>query len=188
MFKPKRLVTASLLIIALLLGTGVSNSSGTKYVGTEHDVKAAFVYHFTKFVQWHDTKQKREDDQELKIGVIADDDMLSALMALDGKKSQKKIIRIIPIKNLSKKELPDDISILFIQKGFGQDDGFIIPWAIERHILTISDEPDAVKKGIIIELYKSGRKIRFDINFKVAQKSQIELSSRLLSLARRVLK
>ena len=53
-------------------------------------------------------------------------------------------------------------------------------------ILTISDEPDFVSRGGIIGLVTEGRRIRFDINLGTAREAQLQISSRLLQLARRV--
>jgi hypothetical protein len=58
----------------------------------------------------------------------------------------------------------------------------------QRHILVVADGKDAVSKGAAICLYKRQNRIRFDINIKAAKDSGVELSSRLLSLAVRVIR
>ena len=53
-------------------------------------------------------------------------------------------------------------------------------------VLTISDEEDFIDAGGVIGLVTEGRRIRFDINLGRARDVELQISSRLLQLARRV--
>ncbi len=167
------LTLTGVLILSLLV---------TKAIGVkESDLKAAFLYQFTKFVDWPDDNNT---SSELIIGVIAVGEFLDAIKLLDGKKSQKRPIRI---KKISK--FPDSgrLDVLFIQGCFVNDIDDVIQSAIKAHILTVCDQRDGIDKGFIISLFNEGSKIKFNINLKVAQKSSIRLSSRLLRLAKKVI-
>ncbi len=145
-------------------------------VTSECELKTAYVYQFTKYVNWPEVKK---DKKELIIGVIANENMVEALSRLNGRLSQG--MRIV-VRSIT--ETPDlgDIDILYLEKGYLTDDDLIIE-AVKNHILTISDEKDAITKGVIIELFRANSRLRFNINLKIADKSNLRLSSRLLSLA-----
>ena len=167
-------------------------SSASKYIASECELKAAFLYQFTKFVNWPtsdgDSEVNNISDNatdKLVIGVMAYGDMLNALMALDGKKSQD---RVIVIKQLDDIPEDDNINVVFLQKDYPCDKEELVDYAIKNHILTISDEADALEEGIIIVIYQIDSRIRFDINLKIAKKSKLVLSSKLLRLARRVVR
>ena len=143
---------------------------------SECELKTAYIYQFTKYVNWPKIKK---DKKQLIIGVIANEDMVQALSRLNGRLSQgmKIVVRSITLpKNLG------DIDILYLEKGYLTDDNLIIE-AVKNHVLTISDEEDATHKGVIIGLFRSDSRLRFNINLKIADKSSLKLSSRLLSLA-----
>ncbi len=165
----------------------ISISSASKYVGSESNIKAAFLYHFTKFVNW---PENTNDNNQLLVGVMASGEMLEAIMALDGKKSLNKVIKIKKIDKICSedKDFLKDIKIIFLQANFPCNRDELIDFAIKNHILTVSDEKDLITEGIVISLYKVDTKIRFDINLKIAQKSQLVISSKLLRLARRVVR
>ncbi len=150
-------------------------------VSSESELKTAFVYQFTKYVRWPVSKRH---DKRLVIGVAADDEMVDAISRLDGMTSQGMVIVVIPIKDVSDLK---DVDFLYLGKGHIADEN-IIEKAIKHHILTISDEDDATQKGVIIGLYKADSRLRFNINLKVATKSNLKLSSRLLKLAGNLIK
>ena len=143
---------------------------------SECELKTAYVYQFTKYVNWPKVKKNKK---ELIIGIIASEDMIQALSRLNGKLSQGMKIVIRPI---TKDSSLSDIDILYLEKGY-LTDNLVILQAIKNHILTISDEKDAITKGVIIELFRANSRLRFNINLKMADKSSLKLSCKLLSLA-----
>ncbi len=150
-------------------------------VSSESELKTAFVYQFTKYVSWPVSKRH---DKRLVIGVAADDEMVDALSRLDGMTSQGMVIVVVPVMDGSNLK---DMDLLYLGKGHIAHEN-IIEKAIEHHILTISDEDDAIQKGVIIGLYKADSRLRFNINLKIATQSNLKLSSRLLKLAGNLIK
>jgi len=150
-------------------------------VSSEFELKTAFVFQFTKYVKWPESKRH---DKRLVVAVAADDEMVDALSRLDGRTSQGRTIVVIPVDDASKLK---DVDLLYLGKGYIAD-GDIIKKAIKYHILTISDENDAIQKGIIIGLYMADSRLRFNINLRVATQSELNLSSRLLKLAGSLIK
>jgi len=58
----------------------------------------------------------------------------------------------------------------------------------KKHILTISDVDSFIEVGGIVQFVTVGRKIKFKINNKSAQKAGIKISSKLLRLAIKVVR
>ena len=58
----------------------------------------------------------------------------------------------------------------------------------QKHILTIAEGPDAPDRGIIIGLYTKNNRVKFAINLKKALESRLVISSRLLKLAKHVIR
>jgi hypothetical protein len=52
-----------------------------------------------------------------------------------------------------------------------------------RHVLTVSDAPDFIKRGGLVRFIKENNKIRFQINQDAAKENDISISSKLLRLA-----
>ncbi len=169
----------SLLILFLILFS--SNAPAYEsLVTSEDELKTAFIYQFTKYVKWPDSKKNK---QEVVIGVIANDDTFKAISRLNGRLSQGARITVVPVKDISQLK---NIDILYLEKGHIADD--IISEAVKHHILTISDEEDATDKGVIITLFMADSRLRFNINLKVAKQSHLKFSSRLLSLANTIIR
>ncbi len=145
-------------------------------VTSENELKTAFVYQFSKYVSWPKSAKNRK---KIVLGVAADDDMLEAISRLDGRLSHGMTIVVVPVDGSSDLK---NVDMLYLGKRHKADKD-IIDHAIKYHILTISDEDDAIQRGIIIGLYKADSRLRFKINLKVATKSNLKLSSRLLKLA-----
>ncbi len=149
-------------------------------VSSVRELKTAFLYQFTKYVTWPKVKKNRK---KLYIGIAADPEMMDAVLRLDGRLSQGKTIVVVPLEESSDLE---NLDVLYLGEGYFADD--IVDKAIKNHILTVSDAEGAPKKGIIIGLYMKESRLRFDINLKVANKSDLRLSSRLLKLAGNLIK
>ena len=53
-------------------------------------------------------------------------------------------------------------------------------------VLTVSDIPDFVKRGGMVQFVLDGNHVRFEINIAAAQRAGLTLSSELLKIARAV--
>jgi len=149
----------------------------------EEDVKAAFIYNFTKFVEWPKSSNN-DPNHDLVIGYWGNGSMMTALERLNGRKSQKKIIKVKLISGLCDM---DDINVLVIGQDQTLDENMLMD-LVKKNILTVSEGMDSLDKGIVIALYKEDDKIRFAINLKVMEGSKLRISSRLLKLAKYVIR
>jgi hypothetical protein len=81
----------------------------------------------------------------------------------------------------------DDLTgchLLFIGASDAGHLSTILSAAATRPILTVADMDGAAERGVIINLYRQGRRVLFEINRAAGQKSTLKISARLLQLAR----
>jgi len=147
----------------------------------ESDVKAAFIFNFTKFVEWPD---QDVNSGRLVIGYWGDENLIDNLKKLDGRKSLNRHVEVRKISDLCETE---KVHVLVISRDRFLDKKTLKELS-ERHVLTISEGLDSLEKGIILTLFKEDNKIRFAVNLKSADLSKLRISSRLLKLARYIAK
>jgi hypothetical protein len=172
-------ITAFLLAVLLLSPpTSAFAASGTRAV--EHEVKAAYLYNFTKFVTWPTTAFE-SDSEPLRVCIVEDSDIADAFEIL-AKKSKGRQIRIVRYRNMV------DVSkshLVYI--GDSADDALtksILSSVGKRPVLTVGDTPAFVRQGGIIGFIASGSKLAFEINPAAAKRNGLEISWKLLNLAK----
>lgn len=147
----------------------------------EEAVKAAFVYNFTKFVDWPEAALPATGNA-LTLCVFGNRPLSGRLEALQGKTTQGREIRVIVAP-----EERDQCQLVFI----GQTDARALRAIVQplsgRPVLTVGDHEDFIGLGGIIGLKLSAGRIRFDINLQAARASGLHINSQLLQLADRVL-
>jgi hypothetical protein len=183
--KPKRffLPWKNLLVLwqALLLLAPSSafpqNSDSREYI-----LKAGFIYNFTKFIQWPTEIQKTIEQEDLVFCLAGKDPFGNTLDNLSqGLREKGKGFSII--RNPDKKILPS-CNILFVSRS---ENKRVENWSAGTKnypILLIGDTTGYAQKGVGINFYIEGNKIRFEINSKAIERRGIRVSSELLNLAK----
>jgi hypothetical protein len=144
----------------------------------EYRVKAAFLYNFTRFIDWPDSDQT---NTSFIIGVVGKDPFGKELTSLAGKQIKGKNLII---RNFNKVEELDVCHILFISRSAKSHIKKILQATAGRPTLTVGDTDGYAQKGVIINFYEEKNKIRFEINLAAANQTGLIVSSRLLKLAR----
>lgn len=166
--------------MSAFLAFGAVSGAGMK-LHSEADVKAAFIYNFTKFVQWPSCP---EACPILLIGYCGGTKMMEALKRLEGRKCQQMLIKVKKITDFH--DLAE-LKVMVIENSSDISEE-MLRGVSERNILTISQGPDAVEKGVVIGLFKENNRIRFAINLRKAKENGLKISSRLLKLAKYVIR
>lgn len=167
-------------LMVLLLWSSLGTANGS--VRSEYEVKAAFLYNFTRFITW---SEPSAEGDELIICVFGRNPFGDVLQQLNGRVSQGRALELDYPTSLQ--EL-DHCQVLFVGSGKARDLAAITDYAHARQILTISEIPGFVDAGGIIGYVKEGNVIRFEINLLAAQQSGLQINSRLLELALRVIR
>jgi hypothetical protein len=146
----------------------------------EQQVKSAFVLNFLQFVDWPDAALGKTDEP-LIVGVLDSASAWDSLnAALDGKtvKGHK-----VQVKRLSAGAL-GKCQVLVTGNLDGSELEAVIKSLGATPVLTIGDSSRFSSAGGIIEFYLEDQKVRFEINLAAAQRAQLQVSSKLLKLAR----
>ena len=156
-----------LLLIALLCGAFKADVDDNEY-----QIKAMFVFNFTKYVEWPESR-----NEVFTIGIIGESEIIQPLekIALQKKVGDKKIV----IRKLS----PDDeeyCNIVIVANSKTIKLEVIEKRYANKGVLIISDESP---RSAAINLVTRDNKVRFEINQALAKSGGIKISSQLLALA-----
>jgi hypothetical protein len=77
-----------------------------------------------------------------------------------------------------------DCNILFVSSSETQHIDEVVNMLKWLPILTIGETPGFATRGGIINLTLEGNKVRFEVNIEAAKQAKLNISSRLLALAR----
>lgn len=140
----------------------------------ETKLKAAYLYNFSKFVEWPQTAGKT-----IKICVLGDAGITKMLEDLSEKQGDKKEFSI---HSISKSDIAE-CNMVYIS-GAERDIKTALERIKEHDILTVSDNDNFSEQGGIITLFPDNGKIRFSINLNAVKKTNLKISSKLLELAK----
>ena len=149
----------------------------------EYQVKAVYLYNFSKFVEWPATSG---EEDSFAICVLGHDPFGPALdSTLLGEKVDNKNIvarRIVDVQEASK------CRILFLASSEAARMKQILVSLGKASVLTVSDLPDFSVSGGMIQFVMEDNKVRFEVNLSAADKAGLTLSSQLLKVATTVRK
>ena len=146
----------------------------------ECEIKAAFLYNFTKFVDWP-ARTFANADAPIVIGVLGDSPCAQELEHLI--KDRKVNGRTIVMRRIASAEEAKVTQLLFV--GFAQETQFAgLKAAIESlPVLTVGESPRFATLGGAIDFVPQGDKIRFEINIDAAEHAGLKISAQLQKLA-----
>jgi len=170
-------MTLAFVVFSLLMG----NAFGLESQSGEYNVKAAFLFHFAKFVRWP-AEADRISVSALTVGIVGEDPFGHALDdVVDGKRLHG---RPFTIKRFGSVDDLEPCHILFVSASAARDFERILQKLGGAPVLLVGDGEGFAETGGVIELYTENRKVRFAVNPGAAERARLELSSELLSLAR----
>ena len=172
------------ILASLSLAVGANAQSAGSDESSEYLIKAGFIYNFAQLVQWPDAAFPQADSP-IVIGVLGSDPFGATIdNVVQGKKLNG---RSLVIKRLrwgkDAKEIRE-CNILFISSSEKDRRDEIIQTVKWLPILTIGETPGFATRGGIINLTLEGNRVRFEVDIEAAKQANLNISSRLLALAR----
>ncbi len=164
----------------LLFLTGIFFCSFQTFGDREYQVKAAFLFNFTQFVEWP-ADALGGTSAPFVIGILGENpfgNYLRQIVAGESLNGHPLIIQ--EYKNV------DEIKschILFINPAEISHMSEIITALKGRNILTVSDAANFIQSGGMIRLVTSNNKIRIQANPAKAKEADLTISSKLLGVA-----
>lgn len=169
--------------IVLMLCMWTTTSSGLDAGFEEYRVKGAFLFNFLKYVEW--TQSPVQDSLAPLIIVIYGEDPFGSQLDrdLDDRHIDShpvKVVRIpqgdsIPDCHLVYTTLRDNNALEALLSDLRG-----VP------VLTVGESENFLSLGGVISLLLEDGKVRFDIDLDHARRARIDISSKLLNLARQV--
>ena len=148
-------------------------------------MKAAYLYNFGRFIEWPGKVAVARGDA-FTVCVLGQDPFGPSLDAtLAGETIGGKTI---VAKRISSAEESDNCQILFLSLRDDSRLNKIIADLDKKAVLTVSDMPQFVKRGGMIQFVPEGKKVRFEVNLTATQHAGLTLSSELLKVATAVRK
>jgi len=168
---------------ALLLGSLGSARAQREEGPTEYQVKAAFLYKFIGYVEWPAGSNPWPADA-LVIGVVDAGPMADELSAIVAQKSARD--RQLAVRRVAGPQSVDGVHVLFIGRGAAALAEELLRTTTARPVLTVTESEAAFALGSVINFVIESDRVRFDVAPQRAERKNIKISSRLLSVARRV--
>lgn len=168
-------ILRALSFVLLLLVTANSSAAPTEY-----RVKAVFLYHFSRFVEWPESAFAAPD-APFVIGVFGQDpfgpelDEVVRGETVNGRPLQ--IRRIHDVADVA------GCQILFIPASEQPQLDEIVAALGQHSTLTVSDVDGAASQGAMIRLVTDGDRIRLRVNVESARAAGLIISSKLLRSA-----
>jgi hypothetical protein len=169
--------------ITLLLIGSIFNLSGRQ--SGEYEEKAAFLLNFAKFVEWPPSAFP-DSNGDFVIGIVGTDPFGDALARqIKGQTVQR---RPIEIRRFNVAEDFDGCHLLFLSRSLAAQTDHIVTRLRGRPVLTVSEKKNFVRQSGVIGFAMENKSVRFDINVKAAETANLKVSSKLLAVAREVLR
>jgi len=167
--------------ICLSLALGASAQTLDSSDSSEYLIKAGFIYNFAKLVGWPQNAFA-QPDSPIVIGILGTDPFGTII---DRILADKKIdARRFVIKRLKWGMDFKDCDILFIGSSEAPHLEEVLHALKGMPILTIGETPGFGKRGCIINLMVEDNKVHFEVNLDAAKQADLNISSRLLALAK----
>jgi hypothetical protein len=151
---------------------------------SEYLIKAGFIYNFAKFVEWPSAAFP-QPDSPIVIGILGTDPFGGVL---DHLVEDKKIGQRGFVVRRYKwgKDLKDlkDCKILFVSVSEKAHTDEIVQLVKGLPVLTIGETPGFAERGGVIRFTLEDNRVRFEVNVEAAHRADLNISSRLLTLAK----
>lgn len=147
---------------------------------SEYKVKAAFLFNFTKFVEWP-PESFAKSDGPLIIGIFGENPFGSDLDDIIHDKTVNN--RGIKTRILHSPAECTNCQVLFISVAEKSHLPEILEKLRGTSVLTVGESDGFTEAGGMINFVREGTKFRFQINNEEAKKAKLKISSRMLGLA-----
>lgn len=142
----------------------------------ESKVKAAYLFHLTKFVDWPSLPP-----DALHICVLGDDPVGNLLLDLSDRQVKEHALKI----DVNVHADLAQCQVLFISRS-ERKWGAVLAGLHNASVLTVSDHRDFAQGGGVIGFYSEEGKIKLEINPVAARNANLRISSKLMEMARTV--
>jgi hypothetical protein len=169
-----RWLGALVVAAALLALSAAAASAQPDDVPLEHQVKAAYLFNFTKFVEWPPESKAAAPlvicvAQQNPFGTMLSDTVRGE--QVNGRPIETRVVRDVT-----------GCHVLFVPRTVAHE--AFLRAAHRLPILTVGEHTDFIRGGGIVNFFIENGRVRFEIGAENAAAAKLTISSRLLRLAR----
>jgi hypothetical protein len=163
----------------LLLALALARPEGAAQV-PEYRLKAEFLERFTRFIEWPEKAVPPSAPFTICLyGANPFEDALDDLAA--HRKIKERDVKVRVVKSLPE---ADACQVLFIPAAQKESLERILLATVGKPVLTVGDTEGFAERGVLVNFYLQESNVRFEVNDAAARRAGLEISSRLLKLAR----
>jgi len=167
--------------IAFCTPASVASSSAEATPPSPLQVKAAFIFNFSVFIEWPENSFSSTTDP-ITVCVLGDEPMADTLDATLKGRSAKG--RPFAVKSSKWPQDLEGCKLVFIGLASTKAPEKTMADFADTRALVVADIPGAAEHGAVINFFQEGDRIRFEVNLSAARKGNFSISSRMLQLAR----
>jgi hypothetical protein len=149
----------------------------------ERSIKAAFVFKFAGFVEW--PAEALPPESPIRIGVMGEEAIVQEIReAASGRTVEG---RRVLAKRVAVGDTLEGVHILFMRDPAFREMADQIAGLKPDPMLIVTESSGALERGSIINFAVDDGRVRFDLSLEAAERRGLRLSSRLITVARKVL-
>jgi hypothetical protein len=173
-------MSPSLVLLVVLLGQQFLYAQEV----SEYQVKAAYLYNFSKFVEWPN-ETPNGNTVPIRLCILNDAAFgLQLSEIVRDKTIRNRPVVVVPVKTGEESRA---CQMLFIGSSQNRQARHIIDVLQGTSTLTVGETRDFLEEGGIINFVLQKNQVHFQVNHKAATQAGLRISSRLLSLAKVVI-
>jgi len=165
------------------LAVSVAQPACAQAPAAEEAVEAAYLHKFPGFVDWPADAFKTSDSP-IVIGVVGAPRVFDELTRVA--RGRLVLNRPVEARAVNAADLPPDVRVLFIGRDAAVDVRQLVDEARRAHMLVVTDLADGLKTGAAIDFVQVDGRLRFEASLAAARRAELRLSSKLLSVAAKV--
>ena len=179
----RRRAACGTLAALCLLGAATAGWAQTEESTAERQVKAAYLYKFTGYVDWP-SDVLGTAGTPFTIGVLGADALASELaLVVTGREVDR---HPVVVRRLKSGDSAAELAMLYVGRGETARLKSVLGAAPPRSLLVVTEAEGAPPAGSMINFVLVERRVRFDVSLEAAERGGVRLSSRLLAVAHRV--
>jgi hypothetical protein len=177
-WRSRLLALALLLLVFSCLAVGAQQAASTPLL--ERSVKAAFLYKFLGYLEF-----PSDPGPALLVGVLGADDVAAELAQIANGRTVGN--RTITVRKLADGDPLGGLQLLFVGAEAAQPEAALRA-AEKNGTVTVTEQDNGLQSGSVINFRLVDERVRFEVSLPAAERCNVKLSSRLLSVAYRVQK
>ncbi len=171
------------LLLGCTLAVGPTAAAAADGVSRERQIKAAFLYNFTKFIDWPENSFAAADSPFV-IGAYCDELMCAELERVVA--GRKVGTHPIVVRRLADDAQAPSAHLVYVCAHESRRVAAIAEQVAAQPVLTVSESETSARGGATIVFVLVDDKVRFEIDAASAERATVKISAQLMKLARSV--